>query len=303
MPMVTWPDLLDGCSDGPARAPAGEVGVQLRGRRRGRCSPSSRRSSPGRTSGTSRPARPARPIVTSGSASRKAPIRAASPSIAVRSAFVRRRHGRDLDRQSALLHLVRPGRDHRAADDHDLADPAGRARHQRPAGQRQERLGLLLERQRVRVEGREQAEVGRRVEVVERLDVLAPDEHLGPLGEDLDDAVAERRDRLAQRRAALDAPPAGELALRAAGERGELALDDGADRVLAGLGHVAAEPRSRVDERDVPAVVGPEAQEAAARGGLQERAPARGDAVGERRVAELRRQRLAERGAGHRLCR
>ncbi len=80
----------------------------------------------------------------------------------------------------------------------------------------------------------------------------------------------------------------------------ELALDDGADRVRGGLRHLAAEPLAGIDEGDVAAVVGAEAQEAAARGGLEERAPAGGDALGERLVAEARREGLPEGGAGHR---
>ena len=67
-----------------------------------------------------------------------------------------------------------------------------------------------------------------------------------------------------------------------------------------GSGILATQPGARVDEGHVPAVVGAEAQEAAAGGGLQERTPARRHAVGERLVAEPLRQGLAEGGAGHR---
>ncbi len=87
------------------------------------------------------------------------------------------------------------------------------------------------------------------------------------------------------------------------GERGELALDDGADGVLGGLGHRAPEPGAGIDERHVAAVVGPEAQQPAARGRLEERAPARGHAVGERLVAEVPRQGRRQRGPGHRRVR
>ena len=109
----------------------------------------------------------------------------------------------------------------RAADDHHLADPAGRPRHQRAAGERQQRLGLLLERQRVGVEAGQEADGGRRVDrSASSATSSRADQHLRAVGQDLDHAVAERRDRLAQRRAALDAPPARELALGAARERG-----------------------------------------------------------------------------------
>ena len=67
-----------------------------------------------------------------------------------------------------------------------------------------------------------------------------------------------------------------------------------------GSGISRPEPGARVDEGHVAAVVGPEAQEAAAGGGLEERAPARRHAVGERLVAEVLREGLAEGGAGHR---
>ena len=276
MPIVTWPDLLDGCSDALLERRPGEVGVHLR-------APSTRplfaRARGARRAGV----RAVRGRGLDRVADRDVGLRAEERADPRRLAVDRRPlglrqppPGRDLDRQPALLDLVGPGRRHRAADDHHLADPAGGPRHQRPAGERQQRLGLLLERQRVRVEARQQAD-GRSTGRWWRASSTSSlrTQHLGALGDDLDDAVAQRRDRLAQRRAALDAPPAGELALRAARERGQLALDDGADRVLAGLGHLAAQPGARVDEGDVAAVVGPEAQEAAAGGGLQERAPAR----------------------------
>ena len=299
MPIVTWPDLLDGCSDALAPTASGEVGVHLRDAGRG---PYRRARVAGGAGVRAVRGRglDGSPIATSGSAPRNTPIRAASSSMADRSAFVSRRHGatRIASRPflTSWVHvavtapptittwLIQPA----------VLDTSGR----RASGS--SGSASFWSGQRVGVEARQQADGGRRVDVGELGDVVAPDQHLRAIGQDLDHAVAQRRDRLAQRRAALDAPPARELAFGAARERGQLALDDGADRVLAGLGHLATQPGARVDEGHVPAVVGAEAQEAAAGGGLQERAPARGHAVGERLVAELLRQGLAEGGAGHR---
>ena len=70
-----------------------------------------------------------------------------------------------------------------------------------------------------------------------------------------------------------------------------------------GSGIVAAEPGAGIDERHVAAVVGPEAQQPAARGRLEERAPARGHALGERLVAQVPREGGRQRGSGHRRVR
>ena len=147
-----------------AKRRTGTLDVQLRRGRRGAVRRARGRGRPGLRPSTWRTrsgaAQPGSPTVRR--RRRRAPgrrrSRAASCAIVARSAFVSRRHGRDLDRRRLRLELVRPGAGRPAAGQHDRADPARGPRDERPARDRQQRLGLLLERQRVRVEAAEEAD-------------------------------------------------------------------------------------------------------------------------------------------------
>ena len=114
-----------------------------------------------------------------------------------------------------------------------LADPAGRARDQRPARQRQQRLGLLLQRQRVGVEGRQQADgrsTGSMVASSRRPRVRT--QHLRAV----DATSSTTRSPSSAMGLRSGAPPwtphqRASSPFELPGNARELALDDGADRV------------------------------------------------------------------------
>jgi hypothetical protein len=166
-----------------------------------------------------------------------------------------------------------------AVVEHDRRDPAGDAIDAVVGTRRQERLARPVV-ERVEVEVRQQVDRLRRVERVEQLRV--PGDHPGhaALGLDGLQLVPEGLTDSARRRR-VAAPPAREVLVGRRPVRADVAEEDLPQR-LVGVGPLEpAEPALGVDERDVAATVRPEDEGALVGDGLEERAPAAEELVGE----------------------
>ena len=181
MPIVTWPDLLDGCSEALLKRRQAKSAFNFATRRRGavRGARGARRA--GVRAVRRRRARRARRSSTSGSRAqerrRSAPPRS---SIAARSAFVSRRHGATSIDSRPFLDLVGPGPDHRAADDHHrLIQPAVRDTSGRRAIGSSGSASFWSDSVYGSKPGSSRT-CGRRVDVARASSTsVAPDEHLG----------------------------------------------------------------------------------------------------------------------------